>query len=85
MRLDRGNTAEAQRCFQKALDVARRQQAKLFELRAAVSLGRLWRGQGRGVEARQLVAGVHDWFTEGFSLPDLQDAREFLDSAGHDD
>lgn len=65
-------------CFQTALAIARQQQAKLLELRAALSLGRFWQSQGRGEEARQLVAGVYDWFSEGFATPDLAAARAFL-------
>ncbi len=71
---------EAERCFSRALEVARRQKAKSLELRAATSLGRLWQEQGRRGEARQLVAGVYDWFTEGFETADLQEARELITS-----
>ena len=57
---------EAEACFQQALDTARSQQAKMLELRAAVSLSRLWQQQGKRQEARQLLAEVYAWFTEGF-------------------
>jgi predicted ATPase len=70
--------AEVEACYQRALDVARVQQAKLLELRAATTLGRLWQQQGRLVEARQLVTEVYNWFTEGFDTPDVQAARTLL-------
>jgi DNA-binding NtrC family response regulator/predicted ATPase len=69
---------EADACFQKALDVARGQQAKSLELRVAVSLSRLWRRQGKQVEARQLLGTVYGWFTEGFATADLQEAQVLL-------
>jgi predicted ATPase len=64
--------------FVRALDVARRQQAKSLELRAAASLARLWGEQGRRGEARDLLAPVYGWFTEGFDTPDLKDAKALL-------
>jgi predicted ATPase len=72
--------AEAENCFRQALDVARYQQAKSLELRAAMSLSRLWRMQGKQVEARELLAEVYYWFTEGFDTPDLQEARALLEA-----
>ena len=72
------NHAEAQACFQQALDVARSQQVKSLELRAATSLGHLWQEQGKRTEARQLLAEVYDWFTEGFDTPDLWEAKALL-------
>jgi tetratricopeptide (TPR) repeat protein len=66
----------------QAIDVARRQNAKLFELQAASSLARLWRDQGRRAEARDLLGPIYHWFTEGFGAPDLQDARALLDELG---
>ena len=66
---------EAETCFHQALDVARRQQAKSLELRAAMSLARLWQHQGKRDEAHQLLAEVYGWFTEGFDTADLQEAR----------
>ena len=65
-------------CFQQALTIARRQQAKAWELRAAMSLSRLWQQQGKPEDARQLLAGVYDWFTEGLETPDIQEARALL-------
>jgi predicted ATPase len=68
----------AETCFRQALDVARAQQAKALELRAAMSLGRLYRQLGRPAEARALVAQPYGWFTEGFETPDLQEAKALL-------
>ena len=62
----------------QALEVACRQRAKSWELRATMSLARLWAIQGRTDEARVRLACIYDWFTEGFSTPDLQDARQLL-------
>src|SRR5262249_39390665 len=69
---------EAEACFQHALDVARRQEAKSLELRAAMSLARLWQQQGKRGEAHTLLAPVYGWFTEGFDTGDLQDAKALL-------
>jgi TOMM system kinase/cyclase fusion protein len=69
---------EAETCFRQALEVARRQQAKSLELRAAMSLARLWQQQGKRVEARDLLAAVYGWFTEGFDTADLQDTKALL-------
>jgi predicted ATPase len=66
-------------CFQRALAVARQQQAKSWELRAAMSLSRLWQQQGQREQARQLLAEIYGWFTEGFATADLQEARALLD------
>jgi predicted ATPase len=65
--------------LQRALDVARRQEAKSLELRAAMSLARLWQQQGKRGAARELLAPIYDWFTEGFDTADLQDAKTLLD------
>jgi predicted ATPase len=70
---------EAETWLQRALDVARRQQAKSLELRAAMSLSRLWQRQGKRDEARELLAPLYGWFTEGFDTADLQEARVLLD------
>jgi len=69
---------EAEECFLKAIELARRQQAKSFELRAVMSLTRLWRQQGKGNEARQRLAEIYNWFTEGFDTTDLQEAKTLL-------
>jgi predicted ATPase len=74
---DRGPEAEA--CFGRALTIAREQAAKMWELRAATSLVRLWAGRGRRQEARNLLAPICGWFAEGCDAPDLQDAKELLD------
>jgi predicted ATPase len=71
--------AEAEAWLQRALDVARRQEAKSLELRAAMSLVRLWQQQGRRAEARDLLAPIYGWFTEGFDTADLQEAETLLD------
>ena len=74
------DTAEAEECFQQAMDVACRQQAKSWELRAAISLSRLWEQQGKRHDARELLAPVYSWFTEGFDTADLQDAKTLLEA-----
>ena len=71
---------EAEACFRQALDVARHQQAKSWELRAATSLARLWQQQGKRAEAREILAPVYSWFTEGFDTADLQEAKALLDA-----
>jgi predicted ATPase len=73
---------QAEVCFQRTLAVARRQQAKLFELRAATSLARLWRRQGKRTEARALLAPLYDWFTEGFDTADVREAKALLEERG---
>jgi len=72
--------AEAETWLQRALDVARRQEAKALELRAAMSLSRLWQQQGKRAEARALLAPIYGWFTEGFDTADLQEARALLEA-----
>jgi predicted ATPase len=74
--------AEAETWLQRALDVAHRQEAKALELRAAMSLSRLWQQQGKQAEARALLAPVYDWFTEGFDTADLQEAQALLAELG---
>ena len=74
-----GEQAEAEACFERALVVARRQSAKMWELRAAMSFARLRRNQGRPVEARDLLAPVYERFTEGLDTPDLKEAKALLD------
>jgi predicted ATPase len=74
--------AQAEACFQQALDVARRQQAKVLELRAALSLARLWQEQGQRAAARQRLAELYPWFTEGLDTADLQEAHALLEALG---
>jgi len=69
----------AEQSYNQALVVGQRQSAKLFELRAATSLARLWRDQGKRTEARNLLAPIYGWFTEGFDTPVLRDAKALLD------
>jgi predicted ATPase len=70
---------EAESLLQRALDVARHQEAKSLELRAAMSLARLWQQQGKCAEARELLEPIYGWFTEGFDTTDLREARALLD------
>jgi predicted ATPase len=74
------NATEAESCFHHALEIARNQRAKSFELRAVTSLAQLWQQQGRRQEAYDLLAPVYNWFTEGFDTADLQDAKALLDA-----
>jgi predicted ATPase len=74
-----GAETAAGACFQRAIEVARQQRARSWELRAAMSLCRLWQRQGKREEARQLLAEIYGWFTEGFDTRDLKDARELLE------
>jgi predicted ATPase len=78
LRQSRPDAPQAETCFQHALAVARRQQTKALELRAAMSLSRLWQQHGKPAEARQLLASIYGWFTEGFDTVDLQEARALL-------
>jgi predicted ATPase len=73
------NHSAVEACFHHALDIARSQQAKSWELRAATSLARLWQQQGKRQEAYDLLAPVYNWFTEGFDTVDLQEAKTLLD------
>jgi predicted ATPase len=77
--------AEAEEYFHKALEVARRQQAKSLELRAATSLARLWRQQAKKAEAHQLLFEICGWFTEGFDTKDLQEVKALVEelAEGH--
>jgi len=77
--LMQGHEAEAEASFHRAIEVARRQQAKSWELRATVSLCRLWQQQGRMDKARQMLAEIYGWFTEGFDTLDLKEARALLE------
>ena len=73
------NAAKAEQYFEHALAVARQQQAKSWELRATMSLARLWRDQGKVQQARELLAPVYGWFTEGFDTRDLKEAKALLE------
>ena len=73
------DTQKAEKHFERALSVARQQQMKSLELRAAMSLARLWRDQGKVQQARELLAPVYGWFTEGFDTRDLKEAKALLD------
>ena len=79
MKLPAPDTAKALVYFESALIVARAQQAKSWELRAAMSMARLWRDQGKREQARELLAPVYGWFTEGFDALDLKEAKALLD------
>jgi GFO/IDH/MocA C-terminal domain len=79
-----GNQTIAAECFQRAVATARRQQSKAWELRAMVSLARLWRKQGRSEKAFEALSVVHGTFTEGFTTPDLMDAAALLESLSDD-
>jgi predicted ATPase len=74
-----GDQVTAQKKYEQALATAKYQDAKLFEIRAATGLARLWRDQGKRTEARDLLAPIYSWFTEGFDTPVLQDAKALLD------
>ena len=69
---------EAEECFLKAIDISRKQQAKSLELRATMSLARLWQQQGKKTEGHQMLSKVYNWFTEGFDTKDLQEAKALL-------
>jgi predicted ATPase len=77
--LPQPHSIEAEGYFERALSVARQQQAKSWELRAAMSMARLWRDQGKRDEAHELLAPVYGWFTEGFDTRDLKEAKALLD------
>jgi len=77
-----GSGAETEALFRRALEIARAQEAKSFELRAATSLARLWQRQRKLAEARALLAPVYAWFTEGFDTGDLAEAKALLEELG---
>jgi predicted ATPase len=79
LRRDPANTAPAEEAFLTAMRIAQQQKAKSFELRAVMSIARLWRDQGKREEARDLLAPVYGWFTEGFETLDLKEAKALLD------
>jgi predicted ATPase len=70
---------DTETCFQEAIDISRRQGAKSLELRAVMSLSRLWQKQGKKDEARQMLAEIYGWFTEGFDTADLKEAKALLE------
>jgi predicted ATPase len=75
-----GDLPAAELSYRQGVEVARRQNAKLFELRAAIGLARLMGKQGRPADGRDLLAPIYNWFTEGFNAPDLKEAKVLLDS-----
>jgi predicted ATPase len=79
MLLRQGRSQAAEELYCKALDIAKEQEARIWELRAAVSLARLRHDQGRRAEARNLLAPIYGWFTEGFGTRDLKEAKALLD------
>ena len=79
LKQDDSNVAEAQSCFERAIEIARNQNAKSWELRATMSLARLLANQGRRDEARTMLSEIYSWFSEGFETADLKDAKALLD------
>jgi predicted ATPase len=79
MEVARGNSDKAEKYFERALVIARQQQAESWELRASMSLARLWRDQGKPQQARELLAPVYGWFTQGFDTRDLKEAKALLE------
>lgn len=76
---ERFGKVEAEKCFWQAIEVARRQEVRFLELRAAMSLGRLWQRQGKNESARLVLAETYGWFTEGFDTVDLREAQVLLE------
>ena len=79
LHLDTPDAPQAEACFHQALTMARRQQARSWELRTAMSLSRLWQRQGKRAAAREILEPIYAWFTEGFDTADLQEARVLLE------
>lgn len=79
---ENANAPDAETCFRKAIEIAQSQSAKMWELRATISLARLWQEQGKIDSARSLLAAIHVWFTEGFDTSDLESAKELQDELG---
>jgi predicted ATPase len=79
LQANQANEPEAEACFRTAIEIARSRKARSLELRAAASLARLWRHQGKPEAARDLLTPVYGWFTEGFDTQDLKDAKALLD------
>jgi predicted ATPase len=82
LKLQRPDVAAAESAFIRAIEIARKQQTRTFELRAAMSMARLWRDRGKRQQARGLLASVYGWFSEGFDTLDLKAARTLLDTLG---
>jgi predicted ATPase len=80
LKLPQRDVTRAEAYFERALAVARQQQAKSWELRAAMSIARLWRDQGKRNDARDVLAPIYNWFTEGFETHDLKEANALLDT-----
>ena len=78
LKLPNHDLASVEACFRDALAIAQQQESKIFELRAATSLARLWADQGKRAQARDLLAPIYSWFTEGFDTPDLRGAKAQL-------
>src|SRR5207244_1736304 len=74
-----GVQTEAEECFRKSIEIARQQEARSLELKAVISLSRLWKQQGKKAEARQALAEIYGWFSEGFETQDLIDAKELIE------
>jgi predicted ATPase len=74
---------EAETCFLKAIDIARKQKARSFELRATMSLARLWQQHGKAKQAHKMLSKIYNWFTEGFDTKDLQEAQALLEELSH--
>lgn len=79
--LAQGEEVEAEASLHKAIEVARRQQARSWELRATLTLSRLWQNQGRSAEAHRMLAEIYTWFIEGLDTPDLREARALLEES----
>jgi predicted ATPase len=71
--------AQAEECVRRSIEIARQQEARSFELKAVTSLSRLWKQQGKNAEARQMLAEIYEWFSEGFETQDLIDAKELIE------
>ena len=80
---DGADAVQAESCFRRAIEVAQKQSAKSWKLRATTSLARLLRDTNRRNEARTVVGEIYNWFTEGFDLPDLKEAKALLDELGN--
>ena len=76
---EKAKEKEAEECFLKAIEIARRQHAKSLELRAVMSLSRRWQSQGKKKEAHKLLSEIYNWFTEGFDTKDLQEAKRLIE------